>query len=59
MFDAVSHAEWRSFRNEQGVKDVLNFIDGDLIEQFLLLSRDAMTNVCLLYRCVYVFLHIS
>jgi len=36
----MSHSEWRSFYNERRTGALLNFIDGDLIESFLLLPPD-------------------
>eukprot|EP00873_Tetraselmis_striata_P003032 jgi/Tetstr1/423296/TSEL_013995.t1 len=49
----LSHAEWRSFENERRTgsgraEEHRNFIDGDLIEQFLDLRRDKMAEVAAL-----------
>jgi len=38
----LSHAEWRSFKTERKTVDARNVLDGDLLEQFLLLSRPQM-----------------
>jgi DNA damage-binding protein 1 len=43
-----SHAQWRCFCNErkqQASTEARNFLDGDLIEQFLDLKRDKMEEV--------------
>ncbi|CAK0750170.1 hypothetical protein CVIRNUC_001969 [Coccomyxa viridis] len=40
-----SHAEWRAFHNEHTELDCKNFVDGDLIEQFLDLKRDSMDRI--------------
>lgn len=41
----LSHAAWRTFENQQQTYDCKNFVDGDLIEQFLDLKRDSMERV--------------
>lgn len=42
----LSHAQWRSFSNEHRTSEAAqNFIDGDLIETFLDLTRDEMEEV--------------
>eukprot|EP01083_Nonionella_stella_P074583 202363_1 len=41
----IKHAEWRMFCNEQGTKACLNFIDGDLIEQCLLLHPERIAQI--------------
>ncbi|KAK1280307.1 DNA damage-binding protein 1 [Acorus gramineus] len=41
----LSHEQWRSFYNEKRTSDARNFIDGDLIESFLDLSRGRMEEV--------------
>lgn len=38
----LSHEEWRSFSSERKKGTCKNFIDGDLIEQFVDLNRDTM-----------------
>ena len=38
----LSHEEWRSFSSERKKGVCKNFIDGDLIEQFVDLKRDTM-----------------
>lgn len=38
----LSHEEWRSFSSERKKGECRNFIDGDLIEQFVDLKRDTM-----------------
>lgn len=49
----LSHSEWRTFENERRsgagrAEDHRNFVDGDLIEQFLDLRRDKMSEVAAL-----------
>lgn len=39
------HEQWRSFNNEKKTSDARNFVDGDLIESFLDLSRVKMDEV--------------
>ncbi|ELU03057.1 hypothetical protein CAPTEDRAFT_148808 [Capitella teleta] len=41
----VEHAFWRSFHTERKTEPATGFIDGDLIESFLDLSRDKMQEV--------------
>lgn len=41
----LDHAEWRAFSTERGTQECLNFIDGDLIEQYLDLSNGEMHKV--------------
>jgi len=41
----IDHAQWRSFYNERKQDPFDGFIDGDLIESFLDLSRDDMREV--------------
>ncbi|KAI1309419.1 DNA damage-binding protein 1 [Halotydeus destructor] len=41
----IDHEFWRSFANERKTEACYNFIDGDLIESFLDLSRDKMAEV--------------
>ena len=38
----LSHEEWRSWSSERRTGECRNFIDGDLIEQFLDLNHDTM-----------------
>lgn len=38
----IEHANWRSFRTDQKVERCEGFIDGDLVESFLDLSREHM-----------------
>lgn len=38
----IDHASWRSFRTDQKVEQCEGFIDGDLVESFLDLSREKM-----------------
>lgn len=38
----IEHSSWRSFKTDQKVEPCEGFIDGDLIESFLDLSRDKM-----------------
>lgn len=40
-----SHKEWRTFENRRSVSEAKNFIDGDLIESFLDLSKPQMHKV--------------
>ena len=40
-----SHSEWRAFQNERKLEDAKNFVDGDLIEQFLDWPVDKQTQV--------------
>lgn len=41
----LSHEQWRSFSNERKTVDAKNFLDGDLIESFLDLSRNRMDEI--------------
>ncbi|PQP97621.1 hypothetical protein Pyn_18225 [Prunus yedoensis var. nudiflora] len=41
----LSHEQWRSFNNEKKTVDAKNFLDGDLIESFLDLSRSKMDEI--------------
>ncbi|KAF5752708.1 hypothetical protein HS088_TW01G00624 [Tripterygium wilfordii] len=41
----LSHEQWRSFNNEKKTVDAKNFLDGDLIEAFLDLSRSRMDEI--------------
>ncbi|GMJ12602.1 damaged DNA binding protein 1A [Hibiscus trionum] len=41
----LSHEQWRSFNNEKRTSEAKNFLDGDLIESFLDLSRGKMEEV--------------
>lgn len=41
----LSHEQWRSFYNEKKTVDAKNFLDGDLIESFLDLSRSRMEEI--------------
>lgn len=41
----LSHEQWRSFNNEKKTADAKNFLDGDLIESFLDLSRIRMDEI--------------
>ncbi|KAL0363617.1 UNVERIFIED_CONTAM: DNA damage-binding protein 1 [Sesamum calycinum] len=41
----LSHEQWRSFYNEKKTVDARNFLDGDLIESFLDLSRNRMEEI--------------
>ncbi|CAI0545443.1 unnamed protein product [Linum tenue] len=41
----LSHEQWRSFNNEKRTADAKNFLDGDLIESFLDLSRVRMDEI--------------
>ncbi|KAF2317858.1 hypothetical protein GH714_041177 [Hevea brasiliensis] len=41
----LSHEQWRSFNNEKKTVDAKNFLDGDLIESFLDLSRTRMDEI--------------
>ncbi|XP_065020291.1 DNA damage-binding protein 1-like [Musa acuminata AAA Group] len=41
----LSHEQWRSFNNEKKTVDARNFLDGDLIESFLDLSRSRMDEI--------------
>ncbi|KAG0461871.1 hypothetical protein HPP92_020347 [Vanilla planifolia] len=41
----LSHEQWRSFNNEKKTVDARNFLDGDLIESFLDLSRGRMEEI--------------
>ncbi|XP_068656195.1 DNA damage-binding protein 1a-like [Aristolochia californica] len=41
----LSHEHWRSFNNEKKTSDARNFLDGDLIESFLDLSRNRMEEI--------------
>ena len=41
----IDHSFWREFRSEKKSEPTKGFIDGDLIEAFLDLSRDKMEEV--------------
>ena len=41
----LSHEQWRSFHNDKKTAEAQNFLDGDLIEAFLDLSRSKMEEV--------------
>jgi len=41
----IDHSYWRSFYNDRKQEPCEGFIDGDLIESFLDLSRDHMRDV--------------
>lgn len=41
----LSHEQWRSFYNEKKTVECKNFLDGDLIESFLDLSRNRMEEI--------------
>ncbi|KAI4365220.1 hypothetical protein MLD38_021226 [Melastoma candidum] len=41
----LSHDQWRSFNNEKKMVDARNFLDGDLIESFLDLTRGKMDEI--------------
>lgn len=41
----LSHEAWRTFSNDSGTRPARGFIDGDLIEQYLDLSRPSMEKV--------------
>lgn len=41
----LSHEQWRSFSNERKTVDAKCFLDGDLIESFLDLSRNRMEEI--------------
>ncbi|XP_031130290.1 DNA damage-binding protein 1-like [Ipomoea triloba] len=41
----LSHEQWRSFYNEKKTVEAKNFLDGDLIESFLDLSRVRMEEI--------------
>lgn len=41
----IDHPYWRSFYNDRKQEPCEGFIDGDLIESFLDLSRDTMKDV--------------
>ncbi|KAI0234301.1 DNA damage-binding protein 1 [Lamellibrachia satsuma] len=41
----IDHSFWRSFHNERKTEPAAGFIDGDLIESYLDLSRDKMQDV--------------
>ena len=41
----IEHSFWRSFSNDRRKVAAYNFIDGDLIESFLDLNRDSMSQV--------------
>ena len=42
----IEHSFWRSFHTERKTEQTTGFLDGDLIESFLDLSRDKMVEVC-------------
>ncbi|XP_050221597.1 DNA damage-binding protein 1 [Mercurialis annua] len=41
----LNHEQWRSFNNEKKTSEAKNFLDGDLIESFLDLSRNRMDEI--------------
>merc|ERR1711962_1138715 len=42
----IEHGFWRSFHTERKTEQTTGFLDGDLIEAFLDLSREKMLEVC-------------
>ena len=53
----IEHGFWRSFHTERKTEQTTGFLDGDLIEAFLDLSREKMLEVCQgLQVCVCDFL---
>jgi len=42
----IEHGFWRSFHTERKTEQTTGFLDGDLIESFLDLSREKMLDVC-------------
>jgi len=42
----IEHSFWRSFHTERKTEQTTGFLDGDLIESFLDLSREKMVEVC-------------
>lgn len=42
----IKHSFWRSFSTDLKIETCDGFIDGDLIESFLDLSREKMEEVC-------------
>ncbi|CAH2078400.1 unnamed protein product [Thlaspi arvense] len=41
----LSHEQWRSFNNEKRTEEARSFVDGDLIESFLDLSKSKMEEI--------------
>lgn len=41
----LSHEKWRMLKTDMGPRPCRNFVDGDLIEQFLELHQDSMDKV--------------
>ena len=41
----LDHAHWRSFHSERTTQECRNFVDGDLIEQFLDLDREKIEAI--------------
>ncbi|KAF5204922.1 Dna damage-binding protein, partial [Thalictrum thalictroides] len=41
----LGHEQWRAFNNEKKNSEAKNFLDGDLIESFLDLSRNRMDDI--------------
>jgi DNA damage-binding protein 1 len=41
----IDHSFWRSFHNDKKTEDCEGFIDGDVIESFLDLSKPVMEEV--------------
>lgn len=41
----LDHQDWRTFNSERRKSECRNFVDGDLIEQFLDLSGASMASV--------------
>jgi DNA damage-binding protein 1 len=41
----LDHAVWRSFSNDRMTSECRNFVDGDLIEQYLDLKQEEMHQV--------------
>jgi len=41
----IEHADWRAYRSERKTEPCEGFIDGDLVESFLDLNREQMTEV--------------
>jgi DNA damage-binding protein 1 len=44
----LSHEKWRSFHNEHQTRPAFGFVDGDVVERFLDLKKDAAKKVAAL-----------
>lgn len=56
----IEHSFWRSFNTDLKIEQCEGFIDGDLIESFLDLNHDKMSEVSLglMVRLYFIYFHL-